>query len=212
MGLFAWLTGKTRKVEVAEDRIWLTKKAKVAGLAREIAGALNDPNGPDATIVAAHFQDCLDDLRAAIDSAGIDDGRLLITSVEFLRGRLASGQTLDESKTIYIVVGELHPLAAHDDAVLDFARNLPCRCRLVWHVSLEDAALRIFSGQWVEGVLRRLGMKEDQAIQSRAVGRRVRSALEKVAREATGDLQANSTAEWLQRNCPQQWQRLTGCR
>jgi hypothetical protein len=200
MGLFDWLTGRMNRVEVAEDRIWLTQRAKHAGIYREAAQALADADGPCAVIVAAHFQDCLEQLQAAF--IGSDRDRILITLADALGGRTSTDLAANESRNILIIVGERHPLPSHDEVVLGFARSQPCRCRLVYHVSLEDALLKRFSGEWVEGVLRRLGMKDGEAIESRMVGRRIQSALTKIAMNATGDAPANSAEEWLERNCP----------
>ncbi len=200
MGLFDWLGGAKAKVQI-EDRIWLTKQAKFAAIQRETAQALDDPNGPDAVFVVAHFQDCLDELRLLVAGVGMDESRVLVTCSEALEGRTA-GTASDESRRILIIVGERHPLPSHDDALLDFARSLSCQCRLVQHVSLEDPLLRIFAGEWVEGVLRRLGMKEDQAIESQMVARRIRGAQQKIDGRATGDAPAQSAQEWLEKNCP----------
>ena len=87
-------------------------------------------------------------------------------------------------------------------ALLEFARNLGCRRRFVQHASLADPLLKIFAGQWVEGVLRRLGMQEDQVIESRMVSRRIRGAQKKIEDRATGDVPARSAEEWLEKNCP----------
>ncbi len=72
MGFFDWLMGAKAKVQT-DDRIWLTKQAKFAGIQRDIAAALADPNGPDAVFVVAHFQDCLDELRSLVAAAGFDE-------------------------------------------------------------------------------------------------------------------------------------------
>jgi len=68
-GFFDWLSGARAKVQIAEDRIWLTKEAKCAAIQREVAQALVDPHGPDAVFVVAHFQDCLDELRSLVAAA-----------------------------------------------------------------------------------------------------------------------------------------------
>lgn len=201
MGLFNWLGGAKAKVQIAEDRIWLTKQAKVAAIQREVSQALADPNGPDAVFVVAHFQDCLDELRSLVAAAGFDEGRVLVTLSEALEGRTA-GTASDESRRILIVVGQRHPLPSRDDALVEFARSLSCQCRLVQHVSLEDPLLKVFAGEWVERVLRQLGMKEDESIESRMVARRIRAAQESIEGRATGDAPAQSAQEWLARNCP----------
>jgi hypothetical protein len=204
MGLFDWLRGKRDTVEIAGDYVWLTKRAKFACIQREIASALADPNGPEAILLVAHFEDCLDELRSVMASAGIDEDRVLVTCSEKLESwKVERG--LSESRNILIVVGERHPLPSHDDALLQFARSLSCRCKFVQHVSLEDPLVKIFAGAWVEGVLRGLGMKEDEAIQSRMVGRRIRKAQRKIEGRAMGDLPAHSAEEWLEKNCPNGW-------
>lgn len=200
MGIFDWLFGSRRKVP-AEDRIWLTKRAKFAGVQRDIAQALADPNGPDAIFVIAHFEDCFDELRALVASAGFDQGRVLVTLSAALEGRTAD-MTVNESRRILLIVAERHPLPSHDDALSEFARNLPFECRFMQHVSLEDPLLKLFAGEWVEKVLRQLGMNEDEAIESQMVARRIRSAQQKIESRATGNSSAKSAEEWLEKNCP----------
>lgn len=201
MGIFDWLSGKRDTVHVAQDRIWLTQAAKFSGIQRETASAMADAHSPDAVFLVAHFDDCLEALRSLAAGARFDPGRVLVVRSKDLEGRTAEGR-LDRSRTILIAVGERHPLPSHDDQLLDFARSLACRCRYVQHASLEDPLLKVFAGQWVQGVLRRLGMAEDQPIESRIVGRRIRSAQEKIEQQATGDAPARSAQEWMEKNCP----------
>jgi len=47
-------------------------------------------------------------------------------------------------------------------------------------LSLEDDLMRIFAGEWVKGVLTRLGMQRGEAIESRMVSRRIEGAQKKV--------------------------------
>lgn len=187
MGLFEWLTGKKDRVEISEDRIWLTKQAKIDGIQQEIRESLADASGPDALIVVAHFRDHLDEFESVIESVGFDRQRVLVTLAESLQGHRHLGVGLDESRLVQFVVAERHPLPSHDETVVEFARSLSCRCRIVYYVSLEDPLTRVFSGEWVENILRRLGMKEDEAIQSRMVVRRIRAAQQKIESRATGD-------------------------
>jgi hypothetical protein len=202
MGLFDWLRGSKAKVQIAEYRIWLTKQAKFAGVQREIAQAVADPGGPDVVFVVAHFPDCLDELQRLIAGAQFDGGRVLTTSSEALEGATA-GAAFSESRRVLIVVGERHPLPSHDEALVEFARRLPCQCRLVQHVSLEDPLVKTIAGPWVQGLLRQLGMKEDEPIESRMVGHRIRTAQAEIAKRATGDAPASSAEAWIEKNCPQ---------
>ncbi|MFN6052094.1 MAG: preprotein translocase subunit SecA, partial [Planctomycetia bacterium] len=49
-----------------------------------------------------------------------------------------------------------------------------------FYLSLQDDLMRIFMGEWVAGVLTRLGMEEGQAIESRMVTRQIEKAQKKV--------------------------------
>jgi hypothetical protein len=200
MGLFDWLTAKKDAVAIAKYRIWLTREAKSVGIQREVAQALANPAGHCVVIVVAHFNDCVQQLQTAV--AGLDQERVFVTCAELLADRTPTDFAADPSTSILIIVGERHPLQSHDDVILEFARSQPDRCLVVYHVSLEDPLLKPFAGEWVERILRQLGMKEDEAIESRLVSRRIQTELEKIARRATGDAPANSVEEWLERNCP----------
>ena len=199
MGFFDWLTGAQTKVQT-NDRIWLTKQAKFAGIQRDVAAALADPNGPDAVFVVAHFQNCFDYLQSLVTAAGFDEGLVLVTLSECLESRTAEAAS-DQSHNLLVVVGERHPLPSHDDALQRFARALSCRCRVVQHASLDDPLFKLFAGEWVEKVLRQLGMKEDEPIESSMVTRRVRAAQQKIEARATANHTPQSAEEWLERNC-----------
>ncbi len=73
---------------------------------------------------------------------------------------------------------------------------------LVQHASLDDPLLRLFAGEWVETVLRQLGMNEDEPIESQMVTRRIRVAQQRIEDRATADYSAQSAQEWLEKNCP----------
>ncbi len=49
-----------------------------------------------------------------------------------------------------------------------------------FYLSLEDDLMRIFAGDWVKGMLTRLGMQEGEAIESKLVSRRIEGAQKKV--------------------------------
>jgi preprotein translocase subunit SecA len=68
---------------------------------------------------------------------------------------------------------------------------------------LEDPVLEIFGGEWVQNVLRKLGMSEDEAIEAQMVSRRIRQAQQKIEGRAFGSSDAESAAAWLKKNCPE---------
>jgi hypothetical protein len=160
MGIFDWFESERSNVEVVSDRIWLTKAAKFAGISGEVSDSLAGSDAPDAIFLVAHFQDCLNELGPLAERAGFDANQVMATKTDALAGRHAP-VGLHESQTILIVPAERHPLRSHDDAIADFARSLPCRCRLVFHISLEDPVMQLFAGEWVQNLLKQLGMSDE---------------------------------------------------
>jgi preprotein translocase subunit SecA len=59
-----------------------------------------------------------------------------------------------------------------------------------FYLSLQDDLMRIFAGEWVAGILTRLGMQDGQAIESRMVSRRIEAAQKKVE-ERNFDIRKN---------------------
>ena len=59
-----------------------------------------------------------------------------------------------------------------------------------FYLSLQDDLMRIFAGDWVAGVLQRLGMEQGQSIESKMVSRRIEAAQKKVE-ERNFDIRKN---------------------
>ena len=101
---------------------------------------------------------------------------------------------------IHILVAERHFLRECDEAIITFAEGLGKRCHVTYHCSLEDPLMKAFAGEWVKGVLQRLGMDESAPVESAMVARRVRGAQGKFAASAGWGCDADSAEEWLQSN------------
>lgn len=201
MRIFDWFRGTPPShVTRLPDVIWLTKVAKLAGIARGVSDALSRPDRPDAVLLVAHFGDSLGEIQTLVDEGRVA-GPVAVVRVAELGGGSA-GLSLGESRTVLIVVGERHPLRSHDEAVREFAERLPCRSRLVHHVSLDEPLMQVFAGGWVTSMLRKLGQKEDEAIESQLVARRIRDAQRKLAPRCRTDFPADSAEAWMAWNCP----------
>ena len=204
MGLFDWFTSPPSNVTVLDDVIWLTKEAKFKGITQMIPRILAENDRPHTIILVAHFRDCLEELQQISESVAASRS-IIVASADALQNTRTSTISSDEARPMQIIVGERHPLLSHDETVLGFARSLPCRCRLVHHVSLEDPLMRAFSGEWVEGVLKSLGMAEDEAIESKMVARQIKAAQQKLAAQCMTDFPAESAEKWLERNRSGVW-------
>ena len=195
MAFFDSLFGSRKRtnVEVIPDHIWVTTDAKFAGLAKEAEE--RSKSETVAILLVAHFPDVLARLEELASRQTWETPCHPIPASNLNRD-LAASLNLDESAIIDIIVGERHPLPSVDDRLEEFADELPCRCRFSHHVSLEDAVMKIFAGDWVKNVLKQMGMKEDEAIESQMVSRRIRQAQQKIEGRTFGTgLKSFSTAK-----------------
>lgn len=201
MGFFDRLFGSksSRNVEVYPDRIWMSTDAKFAGLAEE--AKLRSRSDTVAILLVAHFPDVLDRLQAIAEQWEAPVPCMAVPASRLDRD-LAHKLKLYEPVHIDVIVAERHPLPSVDDRLKEFVDGLPCRCRFSHHVSLDDAVIKAFAGDWIRGVLEQLGMEADEAIESEMVTRRIRHAQQKIEGRALGADPADSASDWLKRNCP----------
>jgi preprotein translocase subunit SecA len=220
VGFWEWLSGGPQRVQVTDDVIWMTRAAKLRGLAQAVHDRLGQGH---PVLVVAHFPATLAEVREALGGPGgvsLDDPKQLsaddaLRHAEAGSGRrppLALAQALvaddypnpvDEAAgSLAVLVAERHFLRASDDRVVAFARSLGRRSDVTFHLSLDDPLLRAVTGTWVANVLSSLGLKESEPIESRLVARRIAAAQRRFARRAVEGGQAESAEEWLRRNDP----------
>ncbi|HEY2841918.1 MAG TPA: hypothetical protein VGJ26_22355 [Pirellulales bacterium] len=199
MGLFDWFKKTPSNATVENDAIWLNKSTKLHGISQAVSRSLADPEGPAALILVAHFPDFLSDLQEVAHRFP-ESRAVTVVSAEALQNAGVPAFSSSGSQTIQIVVGERHLLQSGDEAILAFARALPIRCVLSQHLSLDDAVL--FVGDRVKAFLQKLGMSEEEPIESKMVARQLRIAQRKIASRRVSDFPAESAKAWIERNCP----------
>jgi len=183
VGFWDWLKPKASAVALS-DVVWLTPAAKMRGLRQDVEKAAGDVA---LVLIATHFPATLKQVERELKDAGteflIHSGRLssaellqypsrakvLLALAETLLPEESPGVVPAAAEAFLILVAERHFLRAHDDHIAAFASGLARSCQLVFHLSLRDPLMRQFAGEWVEGMLVRLGMDESTPIESRMV-------------------------------------------
>lgn len=203
MGLFDFFFGgggsKRSNVNVLPDVIWLNNAAKLNGVRKDVVAQRG--SGAVGVLLVAHFEDVFEQLFKIAAENGTNIP-MKVSLAKDLSTDLVAEWQFDESAAVAIIVGERHPLPKHDDEVLQFAESLPVQARLIRHISLEDPLMKAFAGEWVKNLLGKMGMPEDKAIESQMVSRRIKAAQQKIEKEAFGDSDARSAAEWMDANVP----------
>ena len=215
MGFWQWLIGGSKRVTEV-DKIWLTRAASRGEICRETQEHLAEEQ---PLLLLAQFPATLAAIQEELSTQGIPhrtivgrlstkDGNRLAEpmSQRVIQVGLAAqlqpesfpDKEVEKDGMIQILVAERHFLRQHDDAIIDFANTLRKPCRVTFYLSLEDPLMKVFAGEWVKGVLERMGANESTLIESAMVARRIRQAQGKFAGRPEPRGAVHSAEDWLQ--------------
>lgn len=179
MPMFFNLFGKKEKKTTFTDINYMSAKAKseaVLRLARE---------EPD-TIFLAWFADTAASYKQAFSREGIPESRVLETR-QFHSAKAAGKK---------IVLLEHHPLRSKEDSLL---KDLEEKSFTVYN-SLDEPIFALFGSDRIIDLMKKMGMKEDEAVSHSLISKSVKNAQEKIEKKVTLEIPANSQKEWIGKN------------
>ncbi len=197
MGLLKMLFGAKKSsstVQTPPDLIYLTLPAKLAAVERAIGERVAARSV--SIVLIAHFPGTLEELRSVA-------ARCEHETMAILASELSPSLAFAEDATVDFIVAERHALIAGDERVIAFAEALTCRARVIHLLSLDGGLLRTFGGPGLQDMMKKLGMKDDEPIESKLVRRRIANAQKKMEqrieamKEADGKPGAD-TLQWLE--------------
>jgi preprotein translocase subunit SecA len=122
--------------------------------------------------------------------------------------KINSGSMLQKIKTFLaqpgkiIVLGERHPLSAHENQVAEKLSENGVPLPILAFTSLDDALMQRFGGENIKSLMRKMGMKEDEMIEHSMIEKSIENAQEKVAKKTLTESRVNSGEEWFRMNLP----------
>jgi len=119
-----------------------------------------------------------------------DEWKQLVAEIEAREKMKEEGRRVAEMGGLHIIGTERHEARRIDNQLRGRAGRQGDPGSSKFFLSLDDDLMRIFAGDWVKGILTRLGMEEGQAIESRMVSRRIEGAQKKVE-ERNFDIRKN---------------------
>ena len=165
------------RVDTPRDLVYLTSEAKFAAVEKVIAERVAAKSA--SVILVGHSQGTLDELQRIADATDHETMAILGSG---LSADVAASLAFSENATIDFIVAERHAIIAGDDRVIGFAEALPCRARVAHVLSLDDGLLQLFAGDNMKSMMRKLGMKEEEAIESGLVTKRIHAAQKKITK------------------------------
>lgn len=109
-----------------------------------------------------------------------DEWKGIVNEIESREKMKEEGRKLAAMGGLHIVGTERHDARRIDNQLRGRAGRQGDPGSSRFYLSLEDDLMRIFAGEWVSGLLQKLGMKDGEAIESRMVSRRIAAAQKKV--------------------------------
>ncbi|TWU01335.1 preprotein translocase subunit SecA [Stieleria varia] len=199
MGFFQSLFGakKSPRVNITPDNVWLTTDSKFSGLSKELRS--RSPEDTIAVLLVAHFPDVLTRLKKIAAENHLVP--TLAIPASQIKPDIAAALHLDENATVDIIVAERHPLREIDERLKQFAAELPCRCRITHHLSMEDPLLRLFVNDRTRKLMQQI-MSAGESIQSNMVSQRIKSAQDRIEASCRSPRDADSAENWIEQNCP----------
>jgi preprotein translocase subunit SecA len=116
--------------------------------------------------------------------------KALVQKIEIDEHMKEEGRLVAEMGGLHIIGTERHEARRIDNQLRGRAGRQGDPGSSRFYLSLEDDLMRIFAGDWVKGILSRLGMEPGQAIESGMVSRRIEAAQKKVE-ERNFDIRKN---------------------
>lgn len=212
MGFFGRLFGLDGAPGSRPDVIWFSKAGKYGGLLRRM-----DQYAGQKVVLAAHFRATLlelaacheffrslpnpqsvADLRAFLNLAPEPDKpQVCAVDAALLQAWPDDGAPKTGRGTVLGI--ERFPLRKADDALVAGARRLPLECEVEFHLSLDDAVLRLFIKDSMVDFLRS-NSKPDQPLESKMVSNSIQLAQEKIQKQVTSETPCESVEAWLTQN------------
>ena len=202
-----------------DDKVWFDSKRKFAGICEEVQQHETQNRN---VLLLTHFQTTLSILESSLKSASIDFAgfsiadTLLLCSMEH-RGRILVGlarsfqvtspqiHSSTNNSSVDIIVAEHHPTHTKDRMIVETAARLACSPSVCFHTSLDDPMMKLFGGDNLVSLMKRLGAEESTPISHSFVTSAIRNAQEKIEKKAQRDMQTESIEDWFRYNLRDGW-------
>src|SRR5215470_2857267 len=109
-----------------------------------------------------------------------DEWKRVVEEIEAKEKMKEEGRRVADMGGLHIIGTERHEARRIDNQLRGRAGRQGDPGSSRFYLALQDDLMRIFAGEWVSGLLERMGMEEGQAIESRMVSRRIEAAQKKV--------------------------------
>ena len=217
MSIFDWFSGPKRFLKQVPERVWFSNEDRKRLFPNEFR---NDRAGNTLTIVTAHFDKAVNEICEVLGvsvaytrvnepyewSAAIKPSDANPTPIVIVRAGVLQKvgmPTLPAGlESVRILVYERHLLREKDDEIEAFGERFLKPGEIWFHMSLDDALLKIFAKDWMKDFLRSSAKGGNPWLDSRMITKSIEKAQARMQERAISQKDAESAEEWLKKNVP----------
>lgn len=113
--------------------------------------------------------------------------------IPLYQSRQANASISSKKKILFI---EHHPDAEREN---ELYKSIGLKNPEVWP-SMDEAIFKSFGGERILGLMKQLGMQEEEAIEHKMISNSIKTAQKKIAKKIISDNYAFSQEEWMRKN------------
>lgn len=207
-----------------EDKIWFDGNRRLDAICQDALDAAADRSN---ALILAHFKTTLTTVEDRLNARSIEyksyspldfsslcprafeseSASIWVGNASHFQARSLPPAERSRS-SLRILIAEHHPIASRDQALLDAASSMSCNAEVIYHTSLTDPLLLHFGGEKLRGLMKQLGMEEQDCVSHPMISKAIKNAQEKIQSQIEREMQTNSPEEWFRFNLPHRNQPL----
>jgi len=176
--MFDFFKKKKDKITIV-DKIWMTQAAQLNAIVSQ------KKNNPDSIFIF-WFDDSFRQAESFLQETSI-------SSSDRLMAREAHASQLENKQIIF---AEHYPLLQKEHEL--FAKLNLTEVQ-IWS-ALDEPLFKQFGSDKIIGMMKQLGMKEENAIEHNMISKAIQNAQEKISKKVLLDQTCSSQEEWMKRN------------
>jgi hypothetical protein len=211
MGLFSFLKSEKQSYT---DRVWKTKQMAWRGM---ITDALTSITKNEIPIVFTFFEKEQEEILSFLSEkkvpfyplsseltgeAAQQEKIVFVCDATFIQSsaliNLLTGWHAKE-KVSFLFAGH-YPMPSKEDQIIQKLKEVFPQCPIIFYSSLDEPSFEIFGSDKIAGLLDKMGMKEEEAIEHTMVSQAMKRARTKVESGVTKEIVTQSEQEWYAKN------------
>ena len=169
------LFGKKKERLIVHDKVWITDKAK-------FKACIDFKKSNPEVILVVWFEETRNNLQLYFRENHSEEKIILADRLSLIH---------QDQDFVFV---EHHPLQAEEQKIATkFGKK-----EITVFSSLGEPIFELFGGDRMVDLLRKMGAKEDEALENDMISKSIIKAQEKIAEKGTQNTSAKSQGEWLQ--------------